>query len=271
LPFRIGEPARAFVLFGRGGRTELLDIPINATAYCAIIAHRLLESQLLTGGPVGEAVATYTFRLSDGSQHQVPIRERFEIGDLGNWGQLPFLARPDQAHRLFDRWSGAWSLAGGRQTESIQGLPRGYFLWYWKNPAPHVQIESLEIAPRGPRFLVAALTLGLVDEEPFTRDGTVPVRIELVDHQRAESRLHPDGLDLRVTVDRGTSGYAYQLRRESSAAFLTDAFAGWGEAQNPACSPVYSEITARKVRRATLNRCAVDADRGSHAANRRSC
>src|SRR5216683_2760491 len=162
LPFHIGEADRAVVLFGGDGVSSSVNIPINQTAYKVIVAHRLLNTQLMLGGPVGVAVATYTFHLSDGATYEVPIRERFEIGDVGAWGQTPFLARSDQHDLLRDRWSGPWGDAGYRQSESRAGASRAYYLWCWTNPAPEVSIVRLEITPKpGERFVLAAITLGL--------------------------------------------------------------------------------------------------------------
>src|SRR5216684_3470026 len=143
LPFRIGDASKAFVAFGADLHRAPVTIPIRATAYSVIVAHRLLGSQLATGAPVGNTVATYVFKLADGTEQNVPIRERFEIADLGRWGQLPFLARPDQKNGLQERWSGPWSAAGFRQTEVTQGAPRAYYLWTWRNPAPNVAVDSL--------------------------------------------------------------------------------------------------------------------------------
>ncbi len=237
LPFRIGNNPNAFIAFD--ANRDTLKVPIAANAYKVIVAHRLLNSQLMAGQPPGEEVASYVFKLADGTQHTVPIRERFEIGDIDNWGQLPFLARPDQKNGLKDRWSGLWSSAGFRQTEVTQGVPRAYYLWTWRNPSPDVAIESLEIVPSGSgRFLIAALTLGLTTEEPFTRDGAVPVRIDLnTSHQGSKKNLE-------VTVDRGVASYAYQLPERSADDYLTDTFAGWGEAQNAGHSPAYVDVAA---------------------------
>src|SRR5215467_4341964 len=117
LPFRIGEAGKAVALFGPGGYTQPQTIAINARAYSVILAHRLLGSRLPAGGPPGEPVATYTFHLSDGGEQRVSIRERFEIGDLATFGQLPFLARPDQNNGVQARWSGPWYASGARQQE----------------------------------------------------------------------------------------------------------------------------------------------------------
>ncbi len=155
LPIHINnDGTRAFIAFGTGLNQQPRTIPIHARAYSLIVAHRLLGSEIMAGGPVGEGVATYVVRLSDGSQHRVPIRERFEIADLADWGQLPFLALPDQKNALHDRWAGRWSAAGERQTEAVQGWPRHYYLWRWMNASGDAAIESIEIVPLGPRFLV---------------------------------------------------------------------------------------------------------------------
>jgi hypothetical protein len=193
LPFLIGESTRAFVAFGTDLNQTPLVIPIQADAHSVIIAHRLLGSRLLFGGPIAEEVADYVFRLSDGSEHHSSVRERFEISDLATFGQHPLLAVPDGKHGLQDRWAGHWSAAGQRQTEAATGQARAYYLWCWKNPQPGVAIESLEIVPRGPRFLVAGITLGLTDEEPLVRDGAVPVRVDLRQHHLAARPLDGAG------------------------------------------------------------------------------
>src|SRR5260370_23553007 len=84
LPFRIGNGPNAFIAFD--ANRDPLKVPIVANAYSVIVAHRLLNSQLMAGQPQGEEVASYVFKLADGTQHTVPIRERFEIGDIDNWG-----------------------------------------------------------------------------------------------------------------------------------------------------------------------------------------
>ena len=244
LPFRIGDGSRAFVAFGTDLSQQPLTIPIGAAAHSVIVAHRLLGSQLMAGGPIGETVADYVFRLSDGSEHRVPIRERFEIADLATFGQEPFLAVADEKNGVRARWAGPWSAAGYRQTEATRGWVPAYYLWRWSNPAPDVAIESLEIIPRGQRFLVAAVTLGLTDEEPFVRDGAVPVRIDLKSPDLAARPLEAGPTSLQLAVDRGFASYVYQLPERSADEFLADTFAGWGERQNTTSSPAYAEVAA---------------------------
>jgi hypothetical protein len=237
LPFRIGLGERAFVAPDRAP----VCIALDAMAHTVIIAHRLLGSQLDQGAPVGELVAEYVFHLADGSQHTAPIRERFEINDLVQFGRLPFLALPDEKHRLQPRHAGDWSNAGYRQTEVATGWPRSYYLWCWTNPTPDVPIARLDLVPHGRPFLVAAITLGTSNEHPFVRDGAVPVRVEVTDAPAS----------LQVEVDRGTAGYTYPLPAASVEDFLADGLSGWGQAYNSQATAGYAHVAA--VPSATLS------------------
>lgn len=244
LPFRIGTGQRALIVFGPGGRVQPLSVPVHSRALTVIFAHRLLDSRVMAGGPPGATVAYYTFGLTDGSAHRVAIRERFQIGDLSGWGQTPFLARADQPDWLLERWSGPWGHAGRRQCESESGWPTGYYLWWWRNPSPDSGIEQIEIAPLDRRFAVAAITVGLDDEEPFARGGMLPVRIDLKDSRIAKRQFGPNQADVGVVVDRGVASYCYPLPDQSPDEFLHDGFAGWGQPQNQQCSPMYAQVSA---------------------------
>jgi hypothetical protein len=248
LPFEIGN---GFI----APREEPVRIAIDRRAHTVLVAHRLLESRIRDGGPVGEVVAEYVFTLADGTDHRVPVRERFEIADLATWGQRPFLALPDTSDRVQPRWSGPWSAAGVRQTEVVSASPRAYFLWCWTNPAPDIAISSLEVLPRGPRLLIAGITLGLTDEYPFVRDGAVPIGIEVLDDALGQRPLNPEA-DLKVEVDRGVAGYTFPLPREGATAF-----AGWGEANNDTCRRAYAHVAATPS--ATLTMKSGDTELGS--------
>jgi hypothetical protein len=253
IPFQIAQGSRCFIGFPPELPHAPVNVPIGATAYALVVAHRLLDSRLMEGGPVGTTVAEYVFHLADGSKHVIPIRERFEISNAPAWGQLPFLALPDEKNGMRERWSGDWSSAGYRQTEVTQGWPSRYCLWRWMNPTPAVPLEAIQIVPKGPPFLLAAMTLGLTDEDPFAREGPVPVRIEVKEAEVATRTLGAGSGDLRVDVDRGVAGYSYTLPRASEAAFLEDGLAGWGETHNEQLSPAYAEVSAGASATLTIN------------------
>ncbi|MBI4530261.1 MAG: hypothetical protein HY709_01965, partial [Candidatus Latescibacteria bacterium] len=247
LPFNVGandpDPTRCFIGFdGDGGRqTESVTIPVGAVAERLIFAHALLESSVLEGDNFGRVIATYVVRFVDGEEVSVPIRERFEVGVVApaQGGGPPFLAVPDQKERLMSRYQGEWSLMGRRQTEASRGGPSGYYLWAWKNPYPDRTIASVTIHPNGRKFLVAAITLGFLDEPPFYCTGKREVKITLPHEDDAAKPF-----TLEVDVDRGVATYPFPLPERSADEFLNDEFKGWGEEQNPTSSPAYVEIAA---------------------------
>ena len=247
LPFLVGAEK------GGGGKSLIalsgsdggVTVPIKAMAYRVVLVHRLLATDLPQGGPPGVHVADYVFHLSGGGEERVPIRERFEIADIGatgaapGWPGSPYRAMDDQKNTLAPRYEGPWDLTGRRQTEGGPGMPGRYYLWAWANPHPDRTIESLEIVPHGLRLVVAAVTLGHVDEHPFAREGRRPARIILTDPKDAQKPF-----DLDVEVDRGDTTYVHPLPEASTEEFLDDSIKGWGQERNASSSPAYVEVSA---------------------------
>ena len=240
LPFNISEGEKCFLGFGDEANTDSIQIPINSNPKRIIIAHRLLESRIHEGEPIGRLIANYVIQYTDGMSMSVPIRERFEIGSVPQgWGQQTFIAVPDTKEGLHARHQGPWGSAGNRQTEATQCVPRNYYLWIWKNPNPDKEIAHIEIRPQERKFIVAAITLGYLDEDPIPRRPNREVKITLPQAEDADKPF-----DMEVNVDRGTATYPYALPENSSDAFITDDFKGWGESQNNKSSPAYVEVSA---------------------------
>ena len=245
LPFQIGAEGSDECFISMDGSTGPVRVAVGQQAHRVVFAHRLLETDVPRGGPLGVAVADYVFRLSGGAEIRVPIRERFEISALpaastgfGAAGS-PFQAVPDQKHVLHPRNSGPWEQAGNRQKESSQGVARSYFLWSWTNPELDTQIESIEIVPAGPGFIVAGITLGHLDEHPFARQGRREAQITLTD---AADATKPFSLD--IDVDRGDSTYIFPLPQADADGFIDGYHKGFGEEKNAQSSPAYAEISA---------------------------
>lgn len=248
LPFLVGsaqgDSQRCFLGFGRGLRETSLEVPVGRSARTVIVAHRLIESDVIErGGPIGLPVADYVFHLANGTSVRAPIRERFEISMVPTsiWSEpiLPFDALHDSPPRLYPLNGGSWDAAARRGEEILPIAPRAYYFWTWTNLEPDVALTSLEIVPAGPRFVVAGITLGHLDEHPFIRRAGREVRISLP---------HPDDVDrkgrIELDIDRGLATYAYSLPQASPDTFLNDAtYHGWGEAQNPTTSPAYANVT----------------------------
>jgi hypothetical protein len=248
LPFLIGGEgadvgAKCFIALDSS--TGGVTVPIGESAHTVIFAHRLLETRLPEGGPLGIQVAEYVFRMSGGGEERVPIRERFEIDALPDSEWIarmtgnPYVAVSDKKAALYPRSQGPWEQAGFRQTEATPGATGWYSLWAWVNPEPERAIETLEIVPCGPHLIIAGITLGHVDEYPFSREGRRAARIVLSSPDDAGKPF-----DLDVEVDRGDATYAHPLPEASGENFLGGSFKGWGEEQNAGSSPAYVEIAA---------------------------
>ena len=141
---------------------------------------------------------------------------------------------------LAPRYEGAWGSAGNRQTEVSQGTPRDYYLWTWKNPRDGAEIASIEIQPQERRFIVAAVTLGYLDENPIPRRPRREVKITLPQADDADKPF-----DMEVNVDReALRPTRIRCRKMHPMPFINDDFKGWGESQNNKSSPAYAEVSA---------------------------
>jgi len=251
IPFRIGPPpAPCFVHLGEGAPAQSATIAVGQGPCWVLFAHRLMASDLLKGGPLGVHVADYVFCYDDGTQVRVPIRERFEIGVLPvTWGQWPFAAWPDQKDALQPRLDGHFGNAGLRLTEVNQGPPRWYYLWAWRNPHPAKTLARVDIEAKGLPFLIAAVTLSYIKEDPFSRATRQDVRVTLT---RPEDAAPP--FVLNVEVDRGVATYPYPVSPQDTEAYLTDPLRGWGEPLNPGNSPAYVQIAASPSATVTVKR-----------------
>ena len=237
IPFLVGhengiEPHACFIRLD--GNSSRLTIPVGSTAHRVIFAHRIL-------GPVEDVktaseVADYIFNFGNGEALKVPIRNQIEI-DLVPGNAMGAFA--DDQPSLPPRYEGEFGQTGWRQTEVLVPTTRFYHLWVWENPRPDSILKSVEVSPLGPSFLIAAITLGHLDESPFAREGRRPARIVLTDSKEAD-----EPFDINVEVDRGVSSYVHPLPRESSEDFIKDDLKGWGQSQNVKASPAYVEISA---------------------------
>ena len=248
LPFSVGSPdgnssAKCYISLAEGDSS--ITLPIGKTAHNVIFAHRQLETEQAANGPIGVHVADYVIRFEDSESVTVPIRERYEISAVGDRQGIsrygvgyPYIAVTDQGDQLIPRYEGRFDETGRRQTEVVQAQPKWYWLWAWRNPTPDRVIESVEFVPHGHRFIVAGVTLGHVDEHPFSRAARRPVRVDLKDAEQAEIPF-----DLDVTIDRGERSYTHPLPEQSAEEFLNDDYKGFGEPQNPKSSPSYVELS----------------------------
>ena len=244
LPFQIGpyppDDNKCLIGFaGDRGSAGPITVPIGREAKHVVFAHALLESRIDEGEPIGRQVATYVVTLAGGRIHRIPVRERLELSVHPTaWGQWPFLAQPDTQDGLTPRYEGPWDLAGRRQTEATQAGAVSYFLWSWHNE-DGAAIESITVEPSDRKFVLAAITLGHLDEQPLRKVAKREVLLELSQDEDAQQ---PFGLE--VLVDRGVATFPFALPQQSAEQFIADR-KGWGQTNNARSSPAYVEIAAR--------------------------
>ncbi len=244
LPFDIGDAeASQVALFGPDGYAEPRHVEIGRAAVTLTFAHSLASSRLPEGDLPGDTVAVYRVHFADGATHDIPIRERFEIGVTAHSTDLfrvgaPFLALPQAdppaAPRDVVERDGM-----GRALTDVGTPPLPAFsLFPWRNPRPDVEIAAIEVIPTERAVVLCGICVGMVDEDPLRADARRAVVVEL---PRPEDAERPFAVE--VSVDRGTATLAHPLPRDPEA-FLTSDTAGWGEAKNPGSSPAYSEVAA---------------------------
>ena len=250
LPFEIGDSNHGrLALFGAGGHRDSVSIPIGRRVRTLTFAHTLIGTRLHLGGRPGERVATYVFHFAQGSIESVAIRERFEIGwivraaaadsDEQRRPGAPFLAWADRDDQILARGAVERDAMGRVLTEVTGGTQAElFYLWPWRNPRPDDELTSIEIVPGERAFVLGGICAGDMDEDPLRRDARRAVVIELPDRTDAERPF-----DLSVEVDRGIATLAQPLTRDPTA-FLASDTKGWGEPNNDASSPAYTEIAA---------------------------
>ena len=253
IPFQIGRSGdhdeRCFIGCGDGLNRKTLKIPVNSQPKRILVLHRLLESNVYEGGAVGNKVAIYKFYFKDRGIIEVPIRERFEISVIPTgWGQLPFLAYPDNKDSLPPRYEGAWKDTGMRQRECIQSWPQDYYLWLWKSTRNDSIMEHMEVVPAGPKFIIAGITLGYLDEDVIPRSGARDVMIEMLQQKDSEKDFN-----IEVAVDRGVASFPYPLSKNDEDEFINDPLKGWGEERNTQSSPVYTKVSASRSATVTVS------------------
>ena len=242
LPFQIGaaQPKTDHCLLSFGpDAAGGMEIEVGSQASRIVFAHRLLESKIGEGGPIGEQVGEYAFHIDGGEEFRVPVRERFEICAVPYGRATPFLAFPDHGDKVLPRYEGAWEQAGRRQTEGERAAPRWFALWVWRNPKHDRPVEKITVTAATRAFVIGGITIGHVDEDPICRDGLRDVMITLPKQEDADRPF-----DLEVEVDRGVATYPYPLPEMSTDEFLNDDRKGWGEAQSQKSSPSQVEIAA---------------------------
>jgi hypothetical protein len=261
IPFDLGPAAGGTRWVRLAARPEPLTIPVPDGVRTLVVAHGLLDAEVLAGR-AGQPVAEYLLHLADGTVITVPIREPFEIAAIPGGGapaddpagrrleRTSLLAVPDQYDRLWPRGGGPWELSGRQQMESDPvGYETGFKLWVWRVP-DGASLVRIEIRPTRRPVVIGGMTVGYLDEHPFVRAGREPVLVHLPEGYEVSSSL-------ALRVDRGVSTYPWACAPERADEFLAAEVHGWGEPPVEPVRTLSAEVAA--VASATIE--VVDGDR----------
>jgi len=224
IPFDIGDDAARCFIAVDDVRDTCVTVPVGRAVRRLIFAHRLFDPRpadlTAADGEMGSPVARWRVRRAGGREDVIVLREHFEVANIPS-RRKSFLSTDDGPILLAPRHAGRWLDQFARHEEVHVSGSRDYYLWDWIDPDPTTRIDELVLEPAGRRYLVAGITLSLVDEDPFPRGEARSVRIVVTDDRLASRDIGA----LEVSVDRGAATYAYPLPEQVGAAVPP----GWGE------------------------------------------
>jgi hypothetical protein len=219
---------------------DAADIPIHASAGQVVVAHRLVDSEILDGAPHGKHCGRYVVTYEDGEQREWSLRERFEISAVPPPSNLvPFCAWADAEIALFPREHGRFADVGARLAEVDLPPPAAFYLTPLANPRPEVPIAGLRLIADDARICVGAVTLASTTEPLFPRTAR-----RLVTFTFRNGLSNDDVAKLELRVRRGVASYLQPLEPETPEAFLRGALPGWGSPRSELAHGTYCYVTA---------------------------
>jgi len=159
-------------------------------------------------GQLNEHIANYIILYSDGTEVDVPVRQRYHIGMFQQmWGEncLESVAhhkpRPVAFHHK--QISANW---GGSQTR-VTAADRGAWinwLWAWENPNPDKKIKGIRFEPLNKVSIVlSALSAGSVQSNPLRWESRKKALFTLTGDKEFNPELDEHGLLTQIKLDLG--------------------------------------------------------------------
>ncbi|MDF1513181.1 MAG: hypothetical protein P1S60_05165, partial [Anaerolineae bacterium] len=211
VPFAIGEP----ILLD----DQPVEVDISPVqAKWLVFAHTSDErpnpvnehgfiSPMRGAGQLGEHAADYIIRYTDGTEVNVPIRRRYEVGAYQRgWGENCFLAvaahkpKPIKAHH--EQMNPDWGRSQTRASSS-DWAPWTNWLWAWENPYPDKLICAVRFVPVTGRIVVSALSAGVVDAHPFRWKSRQKALLHMPSEITFNPEIDEDGLLSQLQLDMG--------------------------------------------------------------------
>jgi hypothetical protein len=161
-------------------------------------------------GQLGEHAANYVLLYADGSQEQVAIKRRHQIGAFFSmWGENCFEAvshfkpRPLPGRKGDTVRNEAWGWNQCQATAADGERSWLSWLWAWENPYPEKEIVGLRLEPKIGSILLMAVSAGQVSSSPTRWQSRRKALITLPEGEKFESAFEEYGLFRQIQLDMG--------------------------------------------------------------------
>ncbi|WP_456749034.1 hypothetical protein [Bradyrhizobium sp. USDA 4470] len=188
----------------------------------------------IEGNPLGDCIATYGLRYTDGSESDVPVLRRFAVQQNHiSWGASPFAALPLRApivHAstgedfILGRAPGASFFQGEARNQSGRMDRQGENLWLYAlpNPYPDKELSALSLRAEQEISLVFAVTTTALAQHPLRLQFRRKLKVSLPPgvHLNKLGELDVDDRGEQIGMDLGAVISARAVLEYSRADWL---------------------------------------------------
>ncbi len=189
------------------------DRPLTLPADLADYAGRQHRVGATPGNDIGDLVAEYELRYSDGSAATIPIRRRFAIQQPHiEWGASAFAAvphqrdtiRPSMSETAYFEWSRIPDYGGGetRHESGRDAYAEHIWLYALPNPQPDKAICEIRCVAKEERALIFGISATQVKAHPLRAWTRRKLALRLPEdlHLNAIGELEGSGIDLGQVI-----------------------------------------------------------------------
>ena len=158
-------------------------------------------------GRLGELAATYNLIYTDGTEAEVAIRRRYQVGMFQRrWGENCFEAvahrKPHPIAPVHER-PGDWWGASQTRVDGADFAAWVNWLWAWENPHPGKEIVALRCGPRDGVVVLSGLAAGAATAHPLRWQTRRKACLTLPAGTTFASDLDDRGLLAQIQLDMG--------------------------------------------------------------------
>jgi hypothetical protein len=158
-------------------------------------------------GQLGEHAANYVMLYQDGTEEQIAIRRRHQLGSFQRrWGENCFESvvhrKPHPVRASHEQLRAVWGLTQTRVAEVDSGRWLNW-LWAWENPHPEKAIVGVRFEPGSGIVLVSAISAGNAVSQPLRWRTRQKANLTLLEGEAFDPKLDERGLLAQIQLDLG--------------------------------------------------------------------